>query len=377
MLVHKVKLDFVLEQLASASVGGYGQDVWSELVDEAKTNLMKITDEQYVVDYCLKAPWPTFETTEKMLNHAATRYSSLQIQEALARLATFCSLHGLENFNGIAWIEFLNSTDNLGDVLAHLREGDLRGAQLLWLRYEGQIALEFDEKSLEADLLERCSSQTTTLFTGWEAKAVAVLGCMTDTDVSYNSYITEEPIANKRLLTCFQQSLIRYILKQDLPMSLEDSLTLAEAYKLPTAQINYLYLTQLIGHGKEDFDVFFTPSNYEDPNIRKQIQEHHITAYENTRASRLSKGKALSAPVVANDPDGKTKTISTEAGLRRLGRQLQRTEQELWSDLGLRALRVGKVEKALKILRLGCWKAFLWMIRLMIFLSQVVKYSQN
>ena len=55
---------------------------------------------------------------------------------------------------------------------------------------------------------------------------------------------------------------------------------------------------------------------------------------------------------MANDPDGKTKTISTEAGLRRLGRQLQRTEQELWSDLALRALRVGKVDKALKILRL-------------------------
>lgn len=42
-LVYKVKLDFVLEQLASASVGGYGEDVWSELVEEAKTNLMKIT----------------------------------------------------------------------------------------------------------------------------------------------------------------------------------------------------------------------------------------------------------------------------------------------------------------------------------------------
>uniref|UniRef100_A0A3B3VKC0 Kinetochore associated 1 n=1 Tax=Poecilia latipinna TaxID=48699 RepID=A0A3B3VKC0_9TELE len=149
-LVYKVKLDFVLEQLASASVGGYGQEVWSELVDEAKTNLMKITDEQYVVDYCLKAPWPTFDTAEKMLNHAASRYASLQIQEALARLATFCSLHGVENFNGIAWIEFLNSTDILGDVLTHLREGDMRGAQLLWLRYE--IALEFKEKSLEAVL---------------------------------------------------------------------------------------------------------------------------------------------------------------------------------------------------------------------------------
>uniref|UniRef100_A0A3B5BIX8 Kinetochore associated 1 n=1 Tax=Stegastes partitus TaxID=144197 RepID=A0A3B5BIX8_9TELE len=642
-LVYKVKLDFVLEQLASASVGGYGQDVWSELVDEAKTNLTKITDEQYVVDYCLKAPWPTFETAEKMLNHAATRYSSLQIQEALARLATFCSLQGLENFNGIAWIEFLNSTDNLGDILTHLRDGDMKGAQLLWLRYEGQIAVEFDESRLEAilsaipedlpsqdlcpwfrtvfvpfvrrvlpggqrnlakwleqkarnleltekgawpqngldlavlgvpslwtwmksddnngarevenlkalvsnlrrlldlhrkyncklslsvfekgsalsvaffmldkvpapeliaatvensilpyaeeheipfdelllqyikDLLERCSSQTTTLFTEWEAKAVAVLGCMTDTDLMVDavleimqkavvpwSNVVEKLVQQylemdgpkqellkesyrlmeiRKLLRGYGirnfnlsntnqiMTLIRYILKQDVPTALEDSLTLADAYKLPTSQINYLYLIQLIGQGKteeiltvlkklssaeaecvierltswarlqledkdhisdevrkgktlcfnikvhfvyflqddalksmecennlimfkaiahlqEDFDVFFTPSNYEDPNIRKQIQEHHITAYENTRGRHSSKAKATTAPVVANDPDGKTKTISTEAGLRRLGRQLQRTEQELWSDLALRALGVGKVDKALKI----------------------------
>lgn len=38
--------------------------------------------------------------------------------------------------SGIAWIEFLNSNDNLGDIFAHLREGDMKGAQLLWLRYE-------------------------------------------------------------------------------------------------------------------------------------------------------------------------------------------------------------------------------------------------
>uniref|UniRef100_A0A671UHV5 Kinetochore associated 1 n=1 Tax=Sparus aurata TaxID=8175 RepID=A0A671UHV5_SPAAU len=622
-LVYKVKLDFVLEQLASASVGGYGQDVWSELVEEAKTNLLKITDEQYVEEYCLKAPWPTFETAEKMLNHAATRYSSLQIQEALARLATFCSLHGPDNFNGIAWIEFLNSNDNLGDILTHLREGDMKGAQLLWLRCEGEIAAEFDECKLEAvleaipedlpskdlcpwfrtvlvpfvrrvvptgqkilarwleqrarnlelteksawpqngldlavlglpslwawmksddnygaeevenlknlvsnlrqlldlhrkyscrlslsvfekgsvrsvaffmldkvpapeliaatvesniqpyaeeheipfdelllqyikDLLERCSSQTTTLFTEWEAKAVAVLGCMTDTDLMVDAvleimqkavvpwsnvveklvqqYLKMDGPKQELLKESYQlmeirkllrgygirnfnlsnstqiMTLIRYILKQDLPMSLEDSLTLAEAYKLPTSQINYLFLIQklpsaeaecvidhltswaklqlqdkdhiseevrsgmmscvfmpsaddalksmecennlimfkAIAHLQEDFDVFFTPSNYEDPNMRKQIQEHHITAYENTRGRHSSKKKATTTPVVANDPDGKTKTISTEADLRRLGRQLQRTEQELWSDLALRALRVGKVDKALKIL---------------------------
>uniref|UniRef100_A0A671UE54 Kinetochore associated 1 n=1 Tax=Sparus aurata TaxID=8175 RepID=A0A671UE54_SPAAU len=636
-LVYKVKLDFVLEQLASASVGGYGQDVWSELVEEAKTNLLKITDEQYVEEYCLKAPWPTFETAEKMLNHAATRYSSLQIQEALARLATFCSLHGPDNFNGIAWIEFLNSNDNLGDILTHLREGDMKGAQLLWLRcevkkllhalnqyvlyinlcpwfrtvlvpfvrrvvptgqkilarwleqrarnlelteksawpqngldlavlglpslwawmksddnygaeevenlknlvsnlrqlldlhrkyscrlslsvfekgsvrsvaffmldkvpapeliaatvesniqpYAEEHEIPFDELLLQyiKDLLERCSSQTTTLFTEWEAKAVAVLGCMTDTDLMVDAvleimqkavvpwsnvveklvqqYLKMDGPKQELLKESYQlmeirkllrgygirnfnlsnstqiMTLIRYILKQDLPMSLEDSLTLAEAYKLPTSQINYLFLIQLIGQGKEcmtvlrklpsaeaecvidhltswaklqlqdkdhiseekrqmviaqvsvealkylhiiqkhdalksmecennlimfkaiahlqeDFDVFFTPSNYEDPNMRKQIQEHHITAYENTRGRHSSKKKATTTPVVANDPDGKTKTISTEADLRRLGRQLQRTEQELWSDLALRALRVGKVDKALKILRFVC-----------------------
>lgn len=38
--------------------------------------------------------------------------------------------------SGIAWIEFLNSNDNLGDILTHLREGDMKGAQLLWLRCE-------------------------------------------------------------------------------------------------------------------------------------------------------------------------------------------------------------------------------------------------
>lgn len=45
-------------------------------------------------------------------------------------------LYYSEIHSGIAWIEFLNSTDNLGDILTHLREADLQGAQLLWLRYE-------------------------------------------------------------------------------------------------------------------------------------------------------------------------------------------------------------------------------------------------
>ncbi|XP_028980703.2 kinetochore-associated protein 1 [Esox lucius] len=646
-LVYKVKLDFVLEQLASVSVGGNGQDICSDLVVEAKTNLLKIMDDQYVVEYCLKAPWPTFDTAEKMLNHAASRCPS-QIQEALSRLATFCCVHSLEKFNGIAWIEFLNSSDYIGDVLSHLKEGDLKGAQHLWLRHEGEIATQFDDQGLQdllnsipedlpsqdlclwfrsiivpfvrrvlprgqkilarwleqrarileltekgdwpqnglnlaelglpsmwmwipteddcgseeveqvqslvsnlrqlldlynkyhcrlslsvfekassrsvaflmldkvpapeliaatvessirpysvehqlpldelllqyiKDLLERCSSQTTTLFTEWEAKAVALLGCIVDSDLVVDavlaimqkamvpwSEVVERLVQQylemkgpkqdllkesyrlmemRKLLRGYGirnfnlsnntqiMTLVRYILKQDLPTSLEDSLKLAGAYKLPTSQIHTLYLIQLISqsqneqcvtllknlppaeaehvierlanwarlelqdkdhvseehkkhqmviaqvmveallflqriqkgdafksvdcennlmmfkaiaHLQEDFDIFLTPNNYEDPTVRKQIQERHITAYENTRRQGPSQSTLTATPMVANDPDGKTKTISTEAGLRRLARQLQRTEQELWADLALRALGVGKVDKALKIL---------------------------
>lgn len=55
------------------------------------------------------------------------------------------------------------------------------------------------------DLLERCSSQTTTLFTEWEAKAVAVLGCMTDTDVSSYHDITLKIKTNLCLSNLAQQ----------------------------------------------------------------------------------------------------------------------------------------------------------------------------
>uniref|UniRef100_A0A3B3RDN2 Kinetochore associated 1 n=1 Tax=Paramormyrops kingsleyae TaxID=1676925 RepID=A0A3B3RDN2_9TELE len=632
-LVYKVKLDFVLEKLASASVGGYGQEVWSELVEEAKTNLRKIMDEQFVVQYCMKAPWPTFSTAEEMLNHAASRYPSSLIQEALFKLATYCGLNGPDNFNGIAWIEFLNSDDHMTDVLWHLREGDLRGAQHLWLRHEPEFAGKFDECVLDSllssipenipsrdlcpwfrsvivpfvrrtlprgqknlarwleqrarnlelmekndwpqnglemsqlglssswlweddcgleevehlkslvsslrqlldlfrkyncrlplsdfekgntrsiaflmldkvlapelipaiiessvgpyaqehhtcldelllhyiqDMLERCSSHATSLFTEWEAKAMAVLSCMKDSDlvvdavleVMYKAVVpwseevellvqqhlgkehpkqellkeTYQLMEMKKLLrgygirnfnpssNCQVMMLLRRILKQDLPSSLEDALKVAQVYKLSNSQIYFLYIIQLIGQAKreacvlvlkglppmeaecvierlttwarlelqdkefvseelyismfltdlffclkgdafkrlvcendlkmfeaianlqEDFDIFLSPEDYADKALRLQFQEQHITAYENTHAhGRYPKG---TTPVVANDPDGKTRNLSTEAGLRRLARQLQRSEPELWADLALRALGVGKVDKALKI----------------------------
>uniref|UniRef100_A0A8B9JJ35 Kinetochore associated 1 n=1 Tax=Astyanax mexicanus TaxID=7994 RepID=A0A8B9JJ35_ASTMX len=583
-LVYKVKLDFVLEKLASVAVNGQGQDVWSGLVEEAKTNLMKIMDEQYVLQYCLNAFWPTLGTAEEMLNYAANRFPSSQIQSALAKLATFCILYGSDNFNGVSWIEFLNSTDYLKIIFRLLREGNISRAQYLWLRHEDEFACKFNEKSLQVllnsipsdipsndlrvwlkgvvfpfmwkvlpkgqtedygteevehlkllvnnlrqlcdlyskyncrlslsdfemgstrsmaflmldkvlapelipgvvessvrpyalehrldldhilldyikDLLDCCSSQITSLFTEWEDKAVAVLNCMTDTnlvmdavlEIMYKAVVpwndTIEKLVQqhlekehpkqellkesyrlmelKKLLRCYgirnltlsnsreTMMLVRHILKQDLPTSLEDSLKLAEAYKLRSSEIHYIYCIQLLGNNErekciaqlkklppaeaelvierlaswarlklqdknhiceegfictilkmllkadqyikcikcihcfqEDFDIFLTPEEYDDPAVRHKFNQQLITAYENTRAWRHSgkkhpdkvnivKADSNVKAAVANDPDGKTKTLSTEAGLHRLARHLQRTEQELWADLAVRAL---------------------------------------
>ncbi|XP_050966456.1 kinetochore-associated protein 1 isoform X1 [Labeo rohita] len=656
-LVYKVKLNVVLEKLISAS--GADQTLeWPELIEEAKSNLMKIMDEQFVVQYCLTASWPTLSIAEEMLNYTLNRFPCCQVQTALAKLATFSNVYGPDNFEGIAWIEFLNSTDYLKDILALLKEGNLTGAQYLWLRHEGEFASEFDESCLHAllgsissdvpsqelsvwfkgvvvpfvwrvlptgqkilarwleqrarnlelteksdwphnglvlaelglpslwrsmglaencgseevqnlrslvanlrqlcdlyskyschlslsdyergstrsmaflmldkvqapelipavikssiqpyalengldldqtllqyikDLLDCCSSQITSLFTEWEAKAVAVLHCMTDAnkvmdaviEIMYKAVVpwsdTIEKLVQqhlekehpkqellregyrlmeiKKLLRCYGirslalsntrdiMMLVRHILKQDLPSSLEDSLKLIEAYKLNPAEIHHLHCIHLIQHNKrekcvgllknlphseaefvierlvcwarlelqdkqhiseeqkklqmlisqimvealkylqsiqtddafkktesennlmmftaiahlqEDFDIFLTPEEYEDPVVRRKFNQQLITAYENARAWRRSgkqhpdevSGAQLNGgAAVANDPDGKTKTLSTEAGLHRLARQLQKTEQELWADLALRALDAGDVEKALQILR--------------------------
>lgn len=55
-------------------------------------------DEQYVVQYCLNAFWPTLSTAEEMLNYAANRFPSAHIHSALAKLATFYSLYGSDKF---------------------------------------------------------------------------------------------------------------------------------------------------------------------------------------------------------------------------------------------------------------------------------------
>uniref|UniRef100_A0A8D2M5Y3 Kinetochore associated 1 n=1 Tax=Zonotrichia albicollis TaxID=44394 RepID=A0A8D2M5Y3_ZONAL len=156
-LVYKVKANTILEKLASASLGSYGQEALLDLGNEAKENLQKIQDSQFVVNYCINAPWPLYETTREMLNYAKARALTLnllciQVLRAQARLTTFCEAFGLEKFSGVAWTEFLNNEDMFKIIVFQLEEGNLPCAQYLWLRHQADFESSFDEKMLK-DLL--------------------------------------------------------------------------------------------------------------------------------------------------------------------------------------------------------------------------------
>ncbi|XP_068100250.1 kinetochore-associated protein 1 [Hyperolius riggenbachi] len=165
-LVYKVKVNTVLEKLASASIGSYGQALWQELVDEAKDSLHKIKDDHFVAEYCVNAPWPTYRTAFDMLNYAKSRMqrkedrsfpvlpddspvSITDVMRAQARLATYYGAFGPDKFSGIAWIEFLNNSEILKDVMHQLEEMNLPCAQYLWLRHQAEFESKFDEKMLE------------------------------------------------------------------------------------------------------------------------------------------------------------------------------------------------------------------------------------
>ncbi|XP_055406741.1 kinetochore-associated protein 1 isoform X2 [Bubalus kerabau] len=161
-LVYKVKSNDILEKLALSSLDTSEQTEWQKLVNEAKENLHKIQDDEFVMNYCLEAQWITYETTHEMLNYAKTRllkkedktvlvYSDglKEVLRAHAKLTTFYGAFGPEKFSGSSWIEFLNNEDDLKDIFLQLREGNLVCAQYLWLRHRANFESRFDVKMLE------------------------------------------------------------------------------------------------------------------------------------------------------------------------------------------------------------------------------------
>ncbi|KAL1768438.1 kinetochore-associated protein 1 [Sigmodon hispidus] len=172
-LVYKVKSNDILEKLALISSDTSDQTKWQQLVEEAKENLCKIQDDDFVVNFCLEAQWITYETTQEMLSYAKARllkkedktlpaYSDgfMEVLKAHAKLTTFYGAFGPEKFSYSSWIEFLNNEDVLRDIFMQLREGNLVCAQYLWLRHRADFESKFDMKMLE-NLLNSISSIST------------------------------------------------------------------------------------------------------------------------------------------------------------------------------------------------------------------------
>ncbi|XP_069789332.1 kinetochore-associated protein 1 [Narcine bancroftii] len=175
-LVYKVKLNIALENLAAVSLGDVNLSLWQNIVEEAKADLHKIQDDQFVVKYCIEVPWPTFETTLEMLNYAKKRSlkkedkKSLHLSEeqtvwlvevlrAEARLTTFHEAFGPEKFSGIAWIKFVNNEDLFNDVLLQLQEGNQKCAEYIWLRHQVEFESKFDLERLQS-LLDSIPAST-------------------------------------------------------------------------------------------------------------------------------------------------------------------------------------------------------------------------
>uniref|UniRef100_A0A2I3GHK7 Kinetochore associated 1 n=1 Tax=Nomascus leucogenys TaxID=61853 RepID=A0A2I3GHK7_NOMLE len=179
-LVYKVKSNHILEKLALSSVDPSEQTKWQQLVDDAKENLHKIQDDEFVVNYCLKAQWITYETTQEMLNYAKTRLLKKEDKTALiysdglkevlrahAKLTTFYGAFGPEKFSGSSWIEFLNNEDDLKDIFLQLKEGNLVCAQYLWLRHRANFESRFDVKMLESLLNSMSASVSLQKLCPW------------------------------------------------------------------------------------------------------------------------------------------------------------------------------------------------------------------
>uniref|UniRef100_A0A8C5RYV2 Kinetochore associated 1 n=1 Tax=Laticauda laticaudata TaxID=8630 RepID=A0A8C5RYV2_LATLA len=158
-LVYKVKANTILERLAS---GCEDQSSWLKLVLQAKETLNKIKDNSFVVRYCIHTPWPTYETTQEMLNYA--RMTILKKEDASvtyftnvlktqAKLTTFYGAFGPEKYSGTTWLEFLSNKNIVSYILSQLKGGSLSSAQYLWLRHQAELESSFSQEMLD-DLLE-------------------------------------------------------------------------------------------------------------------------------------------------------------------------------------------------------------------------------
>ncbi|KAM5199524.1 kinetochore-associated protein 1 isoform 2-T2 [Hipposideros larvatus] len=368
-LVYKVKSNDILEKLALSSVDTSEQTKWQKLVDEAKENLHKIQDDEFVVNYCLEAQWITYETTQEMLNYAKTRllkkedkivpvysYGLKEVLRAHAKLTTFYGAFGPEKFSGSSWIEFLNNEDDLKDIFLQLREGNLVCAQYLWLRHRANFESRFDVKMLENLLNSISTPVSLQKLCPWLKNDVIPFvrrtvpaGQGEDCVLLLRSLPPAEAVKTAERVIIWA----RLALQEEPDNSKEDKAWRMSVVKTSVDILKMLCniqkdnpqkkdecgenlkLFKAVASLQENCEVFLSFGDYSNRSLLAELREQYIKAQEVAQAKHQPQST-------------EQKTLSPESRLHRQALALHVSPPELEAELTLRALNDGNMETALR-----------------------------
>ena len=134
-----------------------------KVLDLVKTCLDKMTDSNYVVEFCVTAAVPSLVMTRDLITFARKKIASseeevmetllLRVGNTLHRLETFTLAVSQADSDIDQWLDFMRAS-MLKTVKNFVSRGDLSRAQLVWVRHQAEFR-EMLEVETVRDLLER------------------------------------------------------------------------------------------------------------------------------------------------------------------------------------------------------------------------------
>ncbi|KXJ05659.1 Kinetochore-associated protein 1, partial [Exaiptasia diaphana] len=175
-LVYKVKANTLLDKVSQWSSSQDHEDFDFE---ELKQCLSKIQEDDYVINCCLQAVFPTVEETYTILQYARERASKRdkssgmichphlhnEILGVLNKLVTFENAYGIQQFSGSRWHSFQHA-DLLDEVKSCFGQGEVSSAVIIWRRHQDLLASWLDQRARKMELSEK---------KGWPANALELV----------------------------------------------------------------------------------------------------------------------------------------------------------------------------------------------------------
>ena len=153
-LVHKVKTNYLINELSPWNVGKYTSEQVMEMTDQLWVCLDTIADNLHTAESCIRAALPTFSATQSLLTYCKTRLNKVsevsnkdptikdkcdilltKLLETQHRLITFKMTYGEENFTGEIWEQFMRA-DMLQESLSWMDRGHLDTGFIIWTRHQ-------------------------------------------------------------------------------------------------------------------------------------------------------------------------------------------------------------------------------------------------